>query len=186
MVSLKPILLLSSINVRRPFFWDNTMAELKYKNKTYYKVDEICSVMAQEGVLYERWPTHDTSSSSDGEILRIYQQEIEKISQLKGYRSADLVCLTLKTPKLDEIIEKFRREHHHLEDEVRFTVEGEGFFVIKGEDGEFLEFKSEASDLIVIPAKKRHYFTLTPKQHIRTIRLFKNNLGWEALYSEKP
>lgn len=160
------------------------MAELRYKDKTYNKVSEICNVMEQEGLLYECWPLHDTSHSSDEEVLGIYKHEIQKISTLKGYQSADLVSLTPKTPKLDEIVAKFKREHHHLEDEVRFTVEGEGFFVIKGRDGDFLEFKSEASDLIVIPAKRRHYFTLTPRQHIRTIRLFKNNLGWEALYSE--
>jgi len=160
------------------------MAQLQYKNKIYSKANEVCKLMEQEGLVYEKWPLQKTAERPDEEILQIYRAEIAKISKLKGYQSADLVSLSEKTPKLDEITAKFSREHHHSEDEVRFTVEGEGLFVIKGLDGEFLEFKSEAGDLIVIPAKRRHYFTLTPAKKIRTIRIFRNHQGWEALYDE--
>lgn len=167
-----------------PDFTEVHMAQLKYKDRIYNKTPEISNLMKLEGLIYERWELSDTSNRPDEDILDIYHADIQQISKRMGYQSADLVALSEKTPKLDEIIAKFSKEHHHLEDEVRFTVEGEGVFVIKGIHGDFLEFKAEPADLIVIPAKRRHFFTLTPKKYIRTIRLFKNLQGWEAIYDE--
>ena len=87
-------------------------------------------------------------------------------------------------PNLDEICKKFDKEHHHSEDEVRFTVNGEGVFEIadQSNEGEMYKFTAQKGDLIVVPAKRRHLFYLTEKKHIQCIRLFKTKEGWEAIY----
>ncbi len=162
------------------------MAILRYQNQTKSEAREIASLMLTHGLLYEMWPLHPTENRSDADILEIYQKEISQLSKSRGYVSADLVALHSKTPNLQNIIDKFNKEHHHAEDEVRFTVEGEGVFSIQGDPlqtpASFLEFTAQPGDLIVIPAKRRHLFYLTEKNKIRCIRLFKNQLGWEAIY----
>lgn len=165
---------------------EDKMAQLSYKNQTITEPNEIAILMAQHGLLYERWALHPTEEQSDSEVLGIYKKEIETLSKSRGYVSADLVSLHRATPNLLTIIDKFKKEHHHAEDEVRFTVEGEGVFQIQASlpdsQGLFLDFTAEPGDLIVIPAKRRHLFYLTEKTKIRCIRLFKNQLGWEAIY----
>lgn len=162
------------------------MAKLRYQNQTISEPQEIATVMTTHGLLYEKWALHPTETRLDAEILEIYQKEISKISKSRGYVLADLVALHAKTPNLTNIIDKFNKEHHHSEDEVRFTVEGEGVFSIQGDPqkspGIFLDFTAQPGDLIVIPAQRRHLFYLTEKNKIRCIRLFKNQLGWEAIY----
>jgi 1,2-dihydroxy-3-keto-5-methylthiopentene dioxygenase len=40
-----------------------------------------------------------------------------------------MVALKSTTPNLTEITSRYNKEHHHTDDEVRLTVEGEGVFV---------------------------------------------------------
>ena len=89
-----------------------------------------------------------------------------------------------ETPNLDVIAAKFDKEHHHIDDEVRFTVEGEGVFEINYTDEDRMKFTAEPGDLIVITAMRRHLFYLTDKKNIRCIRLFKTKEGWEAIYEK--
>jgi 1,2-dihydroxy-3-keto-5-methylthiopentene dioxygenase len=102
----------------------------------------------------------------------------------RSYQSVDLIALRPDTPHLDAITAKFDKEHHHTDDEVRFTVEGEGVFEINVSDTERLKLTAEPGDLIVIPAFRHHLFYLTEKRAIRCIRLFKTKEGWEAIYSK--
>ena len=80
------------------------------------------------------------------------------------------------------LLAKFSVEHHHTDDEVRFTVAGEGVFEINVTADERVKFTAQPGDLIVVPAWRRHLFYLTDQKTIRCIRLFKDNNGWEALY----
>lgn len=161
------------------------MARLEYQGKTYKNEQDIRSLLGQHGVPYERWGLRDGASGSpDHQVLSIYKPEVDRLMRERGYVSVDLVALKNSTPNLETIIAKFDKEHHHTDDEVRFTVEGEGVFEIQGEDGAFLKFTAEPGDLIVIPANRRHLFYLTDKRNIRCIRLFLSKEGWEAIYQK--
>jgi len=116
--------------------------------------------------------------------LRDLQARLERLQRERGYQSADLVALKPTTPDLDGILAKFTKEHHHTDDEVRFTVAGEGVFEIATFHDDFLKFTAEPGDLIVIPAYRRHSFYLTAARAIRCIRLFETSAGWEAIYEK--
>jgi 1,2-dihydroxy-3-keto-5-methylthiopentene dioxygenase len=159
------------------------MAKLEYKGKTYADHDEIRAVLADHGVPYERWGLRsDAQGSPEDRVLAIYKPEIDRLMRERAYQTVDLVALKPTTPNLDAILAKFAPEHHHVDDEVRFTVEGEGVFEIADDQNEMLKFTAEPGDLIVIPALRRHAFFLTNKRNIRCIRLFKTPAGWEAIY----
>lgn len=160
------------------------MARLEFQGKNYTDPSEIKSIMAEYGIPYERWGVRGTSGAADADILNIYKPEIEKLKTERGYVTTDLVALRKDTPNLDVISAKFDKEHHHTDDEVRFTVEGEGVFEINYTETERLKFTAEPGDLIVIPEMRRHLFYLTDKKNIRCIRLFKDQKGWEAIYEK--
>ena len=67
----------------------------------------------------------------------MFQEEIKSISERRGYKAQDVISLSDATPNLDELLQNFKREHHHTDDEVRFIVSGHGIFAIQGKDGVF-------------------------------------------------
>jgi len=161
------------------------MAKLQYRGKATNDQQEIRATLSEFGVPYEHWGLRKTASVSDEEILQIYRPEIDRLMNERGYAAVDLVALHAETTNLEGILAKFTKEHHHTDDEVRFTVEGEGVFEIEATTNEFLKFTAEPGDLIVIPAGRRHSFYLTSRRQIRCIRLFQDKAGWEAIY-DKP
>ena len=162
------------------------MAKLAFRNETVTDPSRIAALLGACGVTYERWGVRDAETAPDEQVLAIYRPEIDRLMTERGYVSADLVALRPSTPNLEVLLAKFDKEHHHSDDEVRFTVAGEGVFEIETADdsGEFAVFTAEPGDLIVVPARRRHLFYLTAKQQIRTIRLFRTTAGWEAIYAK--
>lgn len=159
------------------------MARLSFQDKTYADEAQIRTMLAKYGIIYERWGVRNETAAADDQVLKLYKPEVDRLKNERGYAAEDLIALRPDTPNLEVILAKFDKEHHHTDDEVRFTVEGEGVFELESERrGEFLKFTAEPGDLIVIPAMRRHFFYLTDKKTIRTIRLFKDNPAWEAIY----
>ena len=158
------------------------MASVQFAGKTHTDTAEVQSILGDFGIPYERWGVRTADDASDADILAAYEKDIERLKEERQYVTADLVALSAATPGLAEICAKFDKEHHHAEDEVRFTVAGEGVFEIMTEQDGPIVFTAEAGDLIVIPKDRRHLFYLTEKQSIRCIRLFKSQEGWAAIY----
>ncbi len=79
---------------------------------------------------------------------------------------------------------KFNREHTHSEDEVRFTIRGNGVFLINPQDGPVFAIHVESGDLINVPKGTRHWFELCDDRTIRCIRLFADPAGWAPFYIE--
>lgn len=162
------------------------MPKLEFKDKTYTRAEEVKAILADYGVPYEHWGLRPgASGGADDAVLDVYRPDVDRLMRERAYLTVDLVALKPTTPNLEQILAKFAPEHHHVDDEVRFTVEGEGVFAIEADPSrphEMLKFTAEPGDLIVIPALRRHAFFLTEKKAIRCIRLFKTAAGWEAIY----
>jgi 1,2-dihydroxy-3-keto-5-methylthiopentene dioxygenase len=126
--------------------------------------------LSRAGVLYERLPLDD------------YQSSLERLKAERGYVAQDIVELSPETPDLRVVCDKFKDEHLHRDDEVRFVLAGEGIFDIRAVDGRWMRVQVEAGDLIVVPADLYHRFLLTDRQQIRCVRLFKDAAGWVPEY----
>lgn len=145
-----------------------------------------------EGLVYRNWDVsklrdelRDNYALTDvekAEILAAFGGELEKLKVEGGYVSADIVVLWEKTPDLETLLDKFSREHHHTEDEVRFVVDGHGIFAIRGRSGRCFDLEVGPGDLITVPAGIRHWFTLAEDRRIKCIRLFQDPAGWAAIY----
>ena len=172
------------------------MAKLVFRNSGRVIEDdkEIKEFLSKYGVLFDRWgverlpkelrENYELTEEEEKAIIEAYKEELEKLKKEKGYITEDIVILSDKTPNLEALLEKFKREHHHIDDEVRFVVDGSGIFPIKL-DGEVVEVHVEAGDLIVVPAGARHWFELDENRKIKCIRVFKTPAGWEAIYNEE-
>jgi len=88
----------------------------------------------------------------------------------------------------------FFEEHMHTDDEVRFFVEGSGYFDVRDADDQWLRVAAEAGDLLVLPAGIYHRFTADQKvaatrsssaqallqEYAKVIRLFSGAPVWTA------
>jgi len=109
---------------------------------------------------------------------------IETIKREQHYVDQDVVELSPAMPNFDEICAKFDKEHYHTEDEVRFVLAGSGIFDVRDGADDWVRIEVDEGDIIVIPARKYHRFSLTDQKHIRCMRLFANNDGWAPLYRQ--
>jgi 1,2-dihydroxy-3-keto-5-methylthiopentene dioxygenase len=112
------------------------------------------------------------------------QASLNALKSARGYLVQDEVKLTPTTDNLEQICDKFKDEHLHTEDEVRFVLEGEGVFEIRAADERWLRVFVESGDLLVVPANLYHRFFLTDRKHIHCARLFKDPAGWVAHYRD--
>ena len=126
--------------------------------------------LVRVGVLHERLPLDD------------YQGALDRLKAARGYVAQDIVELRPEMPNLQAVCDKFKDEHLHRDDEVRFVLAGAGIFDIRSAEGRWLRLEVEASDLIVVPADLYHRFFLTERQEIRCVRLFKDAAGWVPEY----
>jgi 1,2-dihydroxy-3-keto-5-methylthiopentene dioxygenase len=156
------------------------------ENKSLTDEAEVRRHLAGIGVGYERWePAHAVADDAPPEeILSAYAEEVEKLKARGGYTTADVIDVNPQTPGLEEMLAKFRREHRHEEDEVRFVIRGRGLFYLRPDAGPVTSVEVEPGDLLSVPRGTRHWFDLCPDREIRAIRLFQDKSGWTPHYTE--
>ena len=156
------------------------------KNLVLRNADEIKSYLAGIGIDYEKWSaSREVSPDAPAEeILAAYSAEIEKLKAAGGYVTADVIDIKPDTPNLEPMLERFRPEHWHDEDEVRFIVKGHAVFHIAPQNGDVTAVEMEAGDLIRVPRGTNHWFNLASDKTVRAIRLFQDTAGWTPFYTE--
>ena len=156
------------------------------ENVTLREEAAIRRHLASIGVGYERWErAHAVADDADArEILAAYAEEIERLKAHGGYVTADVIDVKPETPGLEEMLVKFRREHWHDEDEVRFVISGRGLFHLNPKEGPLTSVETGPGDLISVPSGTHHWFDLCADRRIRAIRLFRETSGWAPRYTD--
>jgi 1,2-dihydroxy-3-keto-5-methylthiopentene dioxygenase len=163
------------------------MAVVRFPDEGRVVTDEtaVRQTLARVGIDYERWqPAHPVPDGAPAEeVLAAYAAEIDRLKESGGYVTADVIDVSAQTPNLDAMLARFRKEHWHDEDEVRFIVEGRGLFHVHPADGPVFAIEVEAGDLIRVPRGTHHWFDLCADRRIRAIRLFQDSSGWTPHYT---
>ena len=146
---------------------------------------EIAEILGRSGVLFERWSAGAAlpPGADQAAVLAAYATEVERLKYEGGYAVADVVRLARGTPDTAPMREKFLSEHTHSEDEVRFFVEGSGAFYLRL-GGKVHRVICEQDDLLSVPAGTRHWFDMGPDPFFCAIRLFTNQDGWVAQFTD--
>jgi 1,2-dihydroxy-3-keto-5-methylthiopentene dioxygenase len=155
------------------------------EGRTIGEPEAVRAHLAGIGIDYQRWaPEREVAADAPAaEILAAYGAEIERLKADGGYVTADVIDVTPQTPGLEALLEKFRREHWHDEDEVRFIIQGSGVFHIRPRSGKVRAIEVGAGDLIRVPRGTWHWFDLCADRRIRAIRLFQDPAGWTPHYT---
>ena len=117
------------------------------KDILLHEKPEVTAALASIGIDYERWSLDRVGVDADaGAVLAAYAAEIEEMKSKGGYTTAGRHQRCPETPGLDAMLDRFKTEHTHDEDEVRFIIAGRGIFHIHPEGSDVLSIEVEAGD----------------------------------------
>lgn len=108
--------------------------------------------LASLGVLYKHCPTIAA---------------VDSIAAERGYRNRDEVCVSPTTMGAiyEEKVKSFFSEHLHEDEEIRYILDGEGYFDVRGQEDEWIRIDLVKEDMIILPAGIYHRFT-TNEQNV--------------------
>ncbi|CDK26470.1 unnamed protein product [Kuraishia capsulata CBS 1993] len=114
------------------------------------------------------------------------QDDVETIATEREYKNRDIIDLSAATfpggpEALNEKCKNFYLEHLHEDEEIRYILEGEGYFDVRDKSDRWIRTKLFPGDLLILPAGIYHRFTLTSKASVKALRLFKDEPKWIAL-----
>jgi 1,2-dihydroxy-3-keto-5-methylthiopentene dioxygenase len=142
--------------------------------------------LVPSGVSIERWNPLSVESSSDNELLKFYESDIEKIKAAYGFKAVDLMSVDPELAQRKDfpsIRNKFLKEHRHTDDEVRYFISGSGLFTIHHLDRVY-SISCSAGDFIRVPANTWHWFDMGPSPEFKCLRFFSDESGWVPCYRE--
>ncbi|KAI5951661.1 ADI1 [Candida jiufengensis] len=115
------------------------------------------------------------------------QEELDKLAKERDYKNRDEIDLNLASFNNDieaynNKMTTFYKEHYHEDEEIRYIVDGEGYFDVRDPNDKWIRTKLNKFDLLILPAGIYHRFTLTNEiKSIKAVRLFKDEPKWEAI-----
>ncbi|EMG49747.1 ADI1 Acireductone dioxygenase [Candida maltosa Xu316] len=115
------------------------------------------------------------------------QEDLEALATEREYKNRDIVNLNLAAFNNDidaynAKMQQFYKEHYHEDEEIRYIVDGEGYFDVRDKQDRWIRAKLDKHDLLILPAGIYHRFTLTDDlKQVTAVRLFKDEPKWEAI-----
>ncbi|KAJ6665922.1 hypothetical protein lerEdw1_001394 [Lerista edwardsae] len=128
-------------------------------------------LLSQLGVFY--WKLDADNYETDPELAKIRKE--------KNYCWMDIILIHKdKLPNYEEKIKTFYEEHLHLDDEIRYILEGSGYFDVRDKDDKWIRIAMGKGDMITLPAGIYHRFTLDESNYVKAMRLFVGEPVWTA------
>lgn len=98
---------------------------------------------------------------------------LEEIKLDRGYHYWETITVAPgKLDNYDEKTKQFFQEHLHPYDESRLILDGSGYWDIRDYNGDWIRFRVEKGDLIVLPPGMYHRFTLDTNNYIKALLLY--------------
>ncbi|KAM0806333.1 putative ARD/ARD family protein [Usnea florida] len=124
--------------------------------------------LSQLGVIYHHCPS---------------VASVDKIASERSYKNRDEIIVSPEKmgSAYDEKVKMFFNEHLHEDEEIRYIVDGDGFFDVRNHGDKWVRIRLEKDDLIILPSGIFHRFTTDSKNYIKAMRLFKDQPKWAPL-----
>ncbi|KAK2764880.1 1,2-dihydroxy-3-keto-5-methylthiopentene dioxygenase [Arachnomyces sp. PD_36] len=108
---------------------------------------------------------------------------VDDLAKERGYHHRDVITVSPDAmgDVYEEKVKMFFNEHLHEDEEIRWVMDGDGYFDVRSEGDEWVRVYVEKNDLIILPAGIYHRFTTDSKNYIKAMRLFKDSPKWIAL-----
>lgn len=130
---------------------------------------------------------HDSGRTVDPDYLSklgvIYHQissqdEVDQLASARNYKNRDEI--TVSPEKMGDIYEEkvksFFHEHLHEDEEIRYILDGAGYFDVRSEGDDWVRIWLGKGDLIILPSGIYHRFTTT-EQNVSFDLLLRQHAG---------
>ncbi|EFN58452.1 hypothetical protein CHLNCDRAFT_48525 [Chlorella variabilis] len=109
----------------------------------------------------------DADAYADGD------PRLAAIRKARGYSYEDCVTITPEAlPGYEDKIRSFYQEHLHTDEEIRYILDGSGYFDVRDLEDRWVRIWCRKGALLVIPEGIYHRFTLDTSNHVKALRLF--------------
>ncbi|KAH0543363.1 1,2-dihydroxy-3-keto-5-methylthiopentene dioxygenase [Glutinoglossum americanum] len=150
----------------KAYFYDNEPGDQRQDHDSGCQVS--AGYLSNLGVLYYHCPS---------------LSQVDALATERNYKNRDEI--TVSPEKMgdayEEKVNMFFNEHLHEDEEIRYVLDGEGFFDVRSENDNWVRIKVGKDDLIIIPAGIYHRFTTDCNNYIKAMRLFKEEPKWTPL-----
>ena len=103
------------------------------------------------------------------------EAKVNAIATSRSYKNRDVI--TVSPEAMGDIYEtkvkSFFDEHLHEDEEIRYILDGEGYFDLRDRQDRWIRIAMSKGDLAVLPAGIFHRFTTAETNYIKAMRLFK-------------
>lgn len=126
--------------------------------------------LAGDAVQGDQREPHDSGRPVDAAqlgalgILSFHFAQLETVDDLarqRGYKNRDTVTISPRSlgAAYDAKVRSFFHEHLHEDEEIRYIVDGAGYFDVRAHHDAWLRVRLEKHDLMILPAGIYHRFT---------------------------
>ncbi|KAM3417851.1 Acireductone dioxygenase [Cercospora zeina] len=150
----------------KAYWYDNLPGDQREPHDSGRPVDP--AYLAKLGVLHYALPNN--------------LDEVNRIASTRSYKNRDEIEISpTLLPNYEEKVKNFFHEHLHEDEEIRYILDGGGYFDVRDKDDEWVRIKLEQGDLMIMPAGIYHRFTTDEKNYTKAMRLFKEDPKWTPL-----
>lgn len=108
-----------------------------------------------------------------------HDAELQKIRKDRGYTYHDIVDVAPdRLPDYEAKLKIFYEEHIHTDEEIRFVLDGSGYFDVRDFEDGWIRIWVKKGDMIILPAGIYHRFTLDESNYAKVLRLFVGEPVW--------
>jgi len=113
----------------------------------------------------------DPKDATDPKLMAIRDQ--------RGYSYADIISVRPDLlPGYETKIKAFFEEHIHDAEEIRYILDGSGYFDIRDKEDKWIRIWIKKGDLMTLPEGCYHRFTCDETDYIQAMRLFIGQPVW--------